>query len=137
MDFCYPFKVRFSDTDSYGIVHHSRYYCYFEEARYAFARSVDTVKHMPQGVDVRFPVLTSSCEYRKPLLYDDRTVFVKLSCHIECDCKIEFSYAVIDEKGTVYAKGKTSHVVTENGETCFVLPAWLTALAEKVLKDNK
>ncbi len=135
MEYRYAFKVRFSDTDSYGIVHHSKYYCYFEEARYAFARSVGTAECIPQGTDVKFPVLTSSCEYRKPLFYNDQTVFVKLSCRIECDCKIEFDYAVTDENGTLYAKGKTSHVVTENGETRFVLPEWLSSLAEKVLRE--
>ena len=33
ISYTYRIKIRFRDMDSYGIVHHSNYFSYFEEAR--------------------------------------------------------------------------------------------------------
>ena len=61
MKYRYNFKIRFGDTDAYGIVHHRNYYNYFEEARFQF--SADIFGFNVES-DVKFPVIESSCIYK-------------------------------------------------------------------------
>jgi acyl-CoA thioester hydrolase len=71
----YPFqhaiRVRFAETDAMGIVHHSRYLPYLEEARVAFLRAIghpyDAIR--AEGIDM--VVLEAFVQYRVPLRFDD------------------------------------------------------------------
>ena len=135
LEFIYVFRPRFSDTDAYGIVHHSKYYCYFEEARLALEKHLDLKRRLPPDTDVRFPVIASSCEYRHPLVYDGTEYTVSLKCRVLGDCKIEFDY-FLTKGDLIYAKGRTSHAVTANGELCIGEP-WFIALKENVLGKER
>ena len=71
----YPFRhrirVRFAETDAMGIVHHSRYIPYFEEARVEYLRHIGhpyTLWH-DKGVDAA--VLEVFVQYRQALRFDD------------------------------------------------------------------
>lgn len=129
LTFSYPFSVRFSDTDAYGIVHHSKYYCYFEEARYALGVHLNMRNLLAGREGVQFPVVYSSCQYRHPLVYDDKPAVVNLKCRVQAGCKIEFLYE-IEKDNVVYAKGSTVHAVTEKGKLCIGTP-WLENLIDK------
>ena len=81
----YPFRhrlrVRFAETDAMGIVHHSRYLPYLEEARVEYLRhighpyheiragGVDPDGHAVPGIDM--VVLEAYVRYRSPLRFDD------------------------------------------------------------------
>ena len=71
----YPFsqriRVRFAETDAMGIVHHSRYLLYFEEARVAFLRHVGHPYDEVRAEGVEMAVLEAFVQYRKPLEFDD------------------------------------------------------------------
>jgi Predicted thioesterase len=43
--FKHRIKVRYAETDQMGIVHHSNYIIYFEEARTAFMESIGKPYH--------------------------------------------------------------------------------------------
>jgi acyl-CoA thioesterase FadM len=40
ISFDYSIEPRFSDFDLYGIAHHSRYFYWFEEARFYFMKEI-------------------------------------------------------------------------------------------------
>lgn len=124
MDYTYNFKVRFGDTDAYGIIHHSQYYHYFEGARFQF--SADVLGFTEES-KVKFPVIDSSCVYKNPLTFSLDNYVVKLTCTIINDVKLEFSYMIKDQALTkIYAYGKTTHVyLNEQGKLCVELPEWL------------
>ncbi|MGO8872283.1 MAG: acyl-CoA thioesterase [Acidimicrobiales bacterium] len=71
----YPFvhriRTRFAETDAMGIIHHSAYAPYLEEARAALLRHCghpyDEIRR--SGVD--FAVLELYVRYRQPLRFDD------------------------------------------------------------------
>ena len=71
----YPFRhrirVRFAETDAMGIVHHSRYLPYFEEARVEYLRHIGHPYTLwrEQGVDAA--VLEVFVRYRQALRFDD------------------------------------------------------------------
>ena len=64
-------RVRFSETDAMGIVHHSRYLPYLEEARVEYLRAIghpyDALR--AEGVDIA--VLEAAVQYRQPLRFDE------------------------------------------------------------------
>jgi len=128
IDFCYKFTIRFRDTDSYRIVHHSNYYCYFEEARYDFARKVLSLHDDDGGITgFKFPVLESSCKYKKALTYEDNHFYVDLEFRVLNDNKLEFLYEIRHEgENRVYASGRTLHAVLDgNDRLCMVIPQTL------------
>ena len=114
MNYICRFKIRFSDTDAYGIVHHSAYYNYFEFARFLF--SVDELGFdITMAATEKFPVIESSCQYRRPLKFTTQDYKASVSLKIIDETKLEFSYVILDESEKIkYAIGKTVHVYEDH-----------------------
>lgn len=65
-------RVEFSDTDMAGIVHFSRFFQYMETVEHAFFRSLGFSVVMMQSDPPRgFPRVHASCDYRRPLRFED------------------------------------------------------------------
>lgn len=100
-------KVRYSETDRMGIVHHSRYYPWFEVGRSelfaAFGKSYGDMEE----AGVMMPLVETRCKYRIPAKYEDVltvTTIIKSLTPV----KIEFEYNVVREKdGAQIAAGYT------------------------------
>ena len=71
----YPFRhdirVRFAETDAMGMVHHSRYLPYLEEARVAFLRHIGHPYTEWRDSGTESAVLEAFLQYRRPLRFDD------------------------------------------------------------------
>ena len=67
----YPFRhrvrVRFAETDLMGVVHHSRYFPYLEEARVAYLRHLDHPYQEWQAEGLNAAVLEAWLRFRLPL----------------------------------------------------------------------
>ena len=72
--------VRYSDCDVMGIVHHSRYVVYLEDARLHFSKTVgvDFVKVMQDGIALA--VVALEIQYKRSLAFED--VF-QVNCWLE------------------------------------------------------
>jgi acyl-CoA thioester hydrolase len=125
MKYRYNFKIRFGDTDAYGIVHHRNYYNYFEEARFQF--SADIFGFNVES-DVKFPVIESSCIYKNPLKFSLDYHILEVECRIIENAKLEFNYIIKDKTSKKkYAYGKTVHVfVNEKNKMCVEIPEWIS-----------
>ncbi len=64
-------RVRFAETDLMGIVHHSSYLLYFEEARveYLARRGAVYLEWVARGM--HFPVIDARCRYRTAARFYD------------------------------------------------------------------
>ena len=124
----YPFsqriRVRFAETDAMGIVHHSRYLPYFEEARVAFLRHVGHPYDEVRAEGVEMAVLEAFVQYRKPLEFDD--VF---DVHVTIAAleRVTFQMAYLLTVGeVVHATGVTVHgCITPDGRATR-MPKWLS-----------
>jgi len=128
-EFCYRKRVAFHETDSMGVVHHSNYIRYFEEARVAWLRDRGLIElHAPRG-SFTFAVVDVQCKYIKPARFEDE-IEVKLEVRIE-GVKLVFRYAVVLPQSQQYlATGRTA-LVALNAELQLVrLPPELKALVE-------
>jgi acyl-CoA thioester hydrolase len=124
----YPFshgiRVRFAETDAMGIVHHSRYLLYLEEARVAYLRHVGHPYHAVRAEGIEMAVLEAFVRYRKPLEFDD--VF-DVHVAIASLGRVTFQMAYLVTIGDVaHATGVTVHgCITPDGRATR-LPAWLS-----------
>ena len=109
MSYSYIHKVQYYETDQMGIVHHSNYIRWFEEARtalmddsgYAYAR----LEH--EGIVI--PVLSVECEYKKMLRFGD-TARIEVEIAKFNGIKIVMNYCVyLESTGELCTTGQTSH----------------------------
>jgi acyl-CoA thioester hydrolase len=130
-DFVHQIRVRFVETDAMGIVHHSNYLAYFEEARVEYLRHVGHPFTEWRDDGLESPVLESYLRYRQPLHFDDLVdVRLRLAAVTRTTFQMAYLLTVHDPDGDVgvRATGVTVHgcVTTEGRPTR--LPAWLVEL---------
>ena len=104
----YSRRVFYYETDKMGIVHHSNYIRWFEEARVDVIEQAGLQFETVEAEGLMVPVLSASCEYRLPFRFGD--VFT-VKAYIPDFGKIRFSviYEVYDEEGNLRANGETTH----------------------------
>ncbi len=97
-------RVSYYDTDAMGIVHHSNYVRYFEDARVAWMRESGLADyHAPKG-PFTFAVHELSLNYKKPLRFDD---LFSVTLTVQLDgLRLRFDY-VITLGGDRVADGRT------------------------------
>jgi acyl-CoA thioester hydrolase len=129
----YPFhhriRVRFSETDAMGIVHHSRYLPYLEEARVAYLRHVGHPYAQWRAAGVDTAVLECFVQYRSPLQFDDE-VDVHLRLATATRTTFQMTY-LLTVRGAIRATGVTVHGCVTGSGVASRLPGWLTELAAR------
>ena len=65
------FRVRYAETDAMGIVHHSRYFPWFEMGRTEYMRARGFTYRELEALGVQLAVVEANCRYRFPARYDD------------------------------------------------------------------
>lgn len=87
-------KVRYAETDRMGVVHHSRYYPWFEVGRTElFAKGGKTYGDMEKE-GVMMPLVETRCRYIIPARYEDELLIVTKIKSLS-PVKIEFEYDVV------------------------------------------
>ena len=95
LEYDYYFEPRFRDTDAYMVIHHSNYFCYFEEARYHFSEDILCFPtEIMDPENVKFPVLKAECTYRIGIKYDFKKYCVHLKFRILDQVKVNLSIAL-------------------------------------------
>lgn len=126
--FRHAVRVRFSETDAMGIVHHSRYLPYLEEARVAYLRHIGHPYSALRSEGVDYAVLEAHVAYRQPLRFDDVvTVHLRLSAVQRASFAMAYLLTVDDE---VRATARTMHGCVNADGRPVRLPQWLAALAD-------
>lgn len=101
--------VKYYETDQMGVVHHSNYIRWFEEARVEFMRNAGISYKVMEEEGVQIPVVTVSCKYKSPAKFDD-VVLVRGWIKKFNGIIVEISYEVVDkETGEVRVTGESSH----------------------------
>lgn len=131
-------RVRFAETDAMGIVHHSRYLPYLEEARVEYLRHLGHPYHelradrvdadgvITAGIDM--VVLEAFVRYRAPLRFDD---LVDVHVGLAAANRTTFQMAyLLTVDGHACATAVTVHgSITATDGRPTRSPAWLRELA--------
>lgn len=128
-------RVHFFETDAMGVVHHSNYLRYFEQARVNWWRE--------QGIDYRnvqergfhFPVVESQLKYRRPARFED-LLEVKVSPRLERAAAI-FEYEIRNsETKELLTTGSTTHVCVDKDLKVRRLPEDLISVIQKAVNER-
>ena len=124
--FHHRLRVRFSETDAMGIVHHSRYLPYLEEARVEYLRAAGHPYSALRDEGTDIAVLESWVQYRVPLRFDDEvTVHLRLASLTRATFQIAYLLTVDDE---VRSTAVTVHGCVNAEGRPVRMPAWLSTL---------
>ena len=109
----YIHRVHYYETDAMGIVHHSNYVRWMEEARIAALSHIGLPYDRMEKDGILVPVLTAGCEYRLAFRFGDSFV-VSLKPLAFNGVKLKIGYEIHHkETGALHAKGETSHCFTD------------------------
>ena len=124
--YVHQLRVRFAETDAMGIVHHSRYLPYLEEARVEYLRALGHPYHELRAEGVDYAVLEAFVQYRQPLRFDD-VVHVHLRLGAATRATFQIAYLLTVE-GQVRATAVTVHGCVNADGRPVRMPEWLLAL---------
>lgn len=65
-------KINYYETDQMGIVHHSNYIRFMEEARIAYLGEIGLPYDKMEQDGIIIPVLSVYCEYKQPFRFGDK-----------------------------------------------------------------
>jgi acyl-CoA thioester hydrolase len=106
-------KVRYSETDRMGIVHHSRYFPWFEVGRSEFIAAAGMTYSQVEEAGLLFPLIESGAKYIEGAVYEDdliiRTVLAGLG---KVRCRFEYEVIRVRDQKTI-ATGFTEHAFVD------------------------
>lgn len=106
-------RVRYVETDPWGIAHYSTYLVWFELARMEFLKQLGYSFTEMERDGVSFLMAEATCRYHAPARFDDLIV-VKISIGQVRNHSFTFEYEVVkEETGELLATGHTVQVFTD------------------------
>jgi acyl-CoA thioester hydrolase len=104
----YSRAVYYYETDKMGVVHHSNYVRWMEEARDFFFNEADLAYTVTESYGVMCPVTDISVKFKHFAAYGD--VFtVRVSMTKYTGVRFRMAYSIINQDGTVLAEGESGH----------------------------
>lgn len=111
----YFHKVQYYETDGMGIVHHSNYIRWFEEARVDFLARIGMPFEQVEARGIVSPVLKVSCDYKSMARFGE-TVRIMVSVKGYTGAKLFLSYQIEDAaSGMLRCAGESSHGFLSDG----------------------
>jgi acyl-CoA thioester hydrolase len=107
-------KTNYYETDQMGIIHHSNYIRWFEEARIDFLEQIDYGynKIIEYGIDIA--LLDVYCEYKSMVHFGD---IVNIYLSLSEIKEMNIDYKIINVKsGETCTLGKTKHFFYDNNK---------------------
>lgn len=100
--------ARYGETDMMGIVHHSVYALYYEQARVDFIKNFGITYLQLEKEGLMLPLVSLNCNYKKPVYFADEVV-VETSVEEIKPAKIKFRYNVYNSDNDLVNTGYTEH----------------------------
>ncbi|MBS7297799.1 MAG: acyl-CoA thioesterase [Eubacteriales bacterium] len=102
-------EVRYAETDMMGIMHHSRYYPWFEVARTEFIKQVGMTYSDMEKMGVLLPLTETEAKYISGLKYEEKA---EISCTLfelsAARCGFKYSVKRLSD-GKITTTGITRH----------------------------
>ena len=127
----YERKINYYETDGMGIVHHSNYIRYLEEARCYWLDQYDMPYSAFAKEGINIPVLAVNCEYKHHVTFDD-TIQIKVFVKEYNGVRMTIGYDVRDKKtGKPVVIAETKHCFTDRNLRAVNLKKHLPEFDEK------
>ena len=126
-------RVRYADTDQYGVVYYANYLVYFEVGRTEFMRAHGQTYRSLEEAGIYLAVTEANCRYRASLRYDDRVLIQTWISGIG-KTRMTFDYGIhrleSDERRQVAEGFTTLACITADGKPQRIPEALRTLAAE-------
>lgn len=132
--FIHRHKVQFYETDLMGIVHHSNYLRFYEEARVAWAHSKGLLDYQKPGSASHFAVYETQVKHVKPTFFGD-DLEIEVQARTEGN-RLVFQYRLHGRGGEVCSVAKTIHVPLGLDLKLLRLPADMKAIVNNELEKE-
>lgn len=120
--------AKYYETDQMGVIHHSNYIRWMEEARVDVLNQLGFPYRKFEEMGYICPVLHAECDYKKSVKFDDE---VKILMHIVSQGRVKFTlgYRIynMSEGEVLSAEGTTTH--------CFLTKAGKPVLMDREMKE--
>lgn len=105
-------KINYYETDRMGVVHHSNYIRYFEEARCAWLEDIGLPISLLEENGITTPVLGVMTEYKRHVTFGD-TIVIKLFIKEYTSVRMIVGYEVTNkETGEIVNLAESKHCFT-------------------------
>ncbi len=131
-------RVRYSETDVMGFLHHSNYARYYETARWELFRNLGVPYNQLEQDGYILPVISMNEKFVKPARYDEQlTIITKVKQVLSP--RITFVYKMYNEQQELINKAEiaVAFVNKKSGKVCDVPPCLLDRIAETVELTEK
>lgn len=97
LEFFYERKAKYHETDQMGIIHHSNYIKWMEEARVEFMSNMGFSYKKMEQLGIISPVLEINCKYKDMVRFDD-TVLIYINVLEYNGVKLAISYKMVNKE---------------------------------------
>ena len=113
MDFIFERKINYYETDKMGVVHHSNYIRYMEEARCSWLENIEMPFSLLEENGITIPVLGVNCDYKYHVTFGD-TIIIRPFAKEYSGVRMTVGYDIKDKKtGKTVLIGETKHCFTD------------------------
>lgn len=113
MSYLFERRINYYETDRMGVVHHSNYIRYLEEARCFWLEELQMPFSLLEENGITIPVLGVNCRYQYHVTFDD-TIQIYVSIKEYTGVRMTVGYEVIDKKTKkTVLTGETKHCFTD------------------------
>lgn len=110
----YERSINYYETDAMGIVHHSNYIRFLEEARCFFLDKIGIPYKKIEDEGLMIPVLEVNCKYKHPARYADTIVIDVKMCELK-GVKMIIDYTITNKNtGDLILEAQTKHCFTDS-----------------------
>ena len=105
----YEHQAQYYETDQMGIIHHSNYIRWFEEARTNLLDQLGFGYDQMEKLGIIIPVLAITCTYKSMVYYNDR-VYIIPKIEEFNGIRLTISYRIVDKAtGVLRTTGESKH----------------------------
>ena len=114
MNYIFERKINYYETDRMGIVHHSNYIRFLEEARCAFLENIDMPYSLLENLGILIPVLGVQCDFKHHVTFND-TIVINVSIKSFNGVRLVMQYYNKKKiSGNLVLTGETKHCFTDS-----------------------
>lgn len=112
----YEYKARYYETDKMGIIHHSNYIRWYEDARIYFMEKLGISYKKMEEKGIVSPVLSVSSEYKNMVYFDD-VVSISVKIKKYNGIRLELDYVIKNKiTGKIVNTGSSKHCFLFNNK---------------------
>lgn len=113
MDFTFERRINYYETDRMGVVHHSNYIRFLEEARCYMLDAMDIPYSYLEEQGIMIPVLGVNCSFKQHVTFDD-IIIIEPYIKDFNGVRLTVGYNVINKStGSTVLTGETKHCFTD------------------------